>query len=211
MVNGRVATPLAVVDLDGTLLKGNSLRRFIPFLLRHLQSQRQFLATFKLLTLMALRSVRIISHRRMKHPIHRHAERMTREDMAQFISLLLGDIDMQLLDSLRASGSRLLLATAAPYPYSRPLAEVLGFDGCIATHYTPRLSDYEECRGERKAKMALDFARHNQLEATMVVTDHSDDLPLLRLDNIKRLLVNPSEKLTTALKTENLPFDTYRR
>ncbi len=209
MVDGRVANTLAVVDLDGTLIEGNSLRMFMRFLLRRLLKEHRWLTAMRLGALMGLRAMRLVSHKAMKHPFHREAERLAPEALEEFVGMLVAEVNTGLLQQLRDSSCSLLLATAAPEAYSRPLAQRLGFTGCVATSFAPHPGDYRECRAEQKVAMAQQFADENGFEIKLAVTDHSDDLPLLRLNGIDRILVNPAPRLTDSLTAENLPFRTH--
>lgn len=79
----------------------------------------------------------------------------------------------------RAQGARIVLATAAPELYARPLADAMGVE-CFASPAEVG-SDWQELLAERKAE-----ACRHQIEATpgahvVVLTDHPDDLPLLSM------------------------------
>lgn len=61
---------------------------------------------------------------------------MTNDNLDLLVRGLLGRLNVDVFNKLeryRADGYRVLLATAAPEIYARPLAEALRFDGCVAT------------------------------------------------------------------------------
>ena len=61
--------------------------------------------------------------------------------------------------------------------------------------------------GVSKRDSVKSLARQEGVEVTAVVTDHKDDLPLLRLPGVSRFLVNPSRELCMTLDAESLPYE----
>ncbi len=212
--DGVELTPCAVVDLDGTLLRGNSFRLFIRFLAGKLRRERRYASLSRIIALLAARRLRLISHVGMKYPIHSLASRIvTDAELADFTNrILLPAVNVPLLDELKrlkASGHCLLLATAAPDLYVPHLCLHLGFDAWTATPLSSTLKDYAENRGARKRDGALDFARQHGCTIAVVATDHEDDLPLLLLPDLRRLLVNPTPVLRTKLSESRLTFHEF--
>ena len=62
-----------VVDLDGTLLRGNSLHMLVRFMAAELRRRRGYWRLLRIGGLLGLRRLRLISHTEMKHPVHRMA------------------------------------------------------------------------------------------------------------------------------------------
>lgn len=206
-ISGPSQRQVAIVDLDGTLLRGNSLRILMRHLLRELRRRGDYATLLRLLGLLAARRLKLVSHKAMKLPFHRLAAEMLRgEALNRFTALLLDNINRPLLAELRRTGMILVIATAAPDVYVGALAAALGFDGSIATPLARRLEEYEESRGERKRHLAEVYAAERGLEIALIATDHEDDLPLLRLPSVTRLLVNPTPRLTAVLDSASLTY-----
>lgn len=209
--SGGKGVPCVVVDLDGTLIRANSFRLFIRFLAARLRRRGGWGSLAEIAGLLAARRLRLISHVRMKHPIHLLALRLMSEaDIDEFTDRLLPYINIGLLDELRrlqGEGWVTLLATAAPDFYIPSLCRKLGFDAWTATAAAPTLRTYEENRSARKRDRALSLALGKGWRIAAVATDHPDDLPLLRLPDIRRMLVCPAPELRQIL---TLPFEEFR-
>lgn len=185
---------IAVFDLDGTLYDGPSLRHFFLFGARTLARRgRVGQAASILFRFAAWKWGHLMSHADMKHANCRLLEEnLTRADVARFVEGMDSRINPQvlnLLDHCRAEGYLTVLSTASPACYCEPLAARYGFDLCSSTTTTERREDYTENRGTRKLESIMAVAGR----LAMVVTDHSDDLPLLaaNTDGVN-YLVNPS-------------------
>lgn len=202
--------PCVAVDLDGTLLRGNSLHIMLRFMAAKLRRDGRYGSLLRMVGLLGLRRLGLISHVRMKHPLHALAAGLlTESDVERLTSVLTGAVNRELTDFLaeyRRRGYKLLLATAAPDVYTRQLATVWGFDAVVATPLSARVADYAETRGERKRELCLNFAAERGWIIKAVATDHSDDLPLLSLSGIDRLLVGPAPELTDELRHRGLEF-----
>ncbi len=84
----------------------------------------------------------------------------------------------------RDQGWLTVLATAAPECYARPFADSLGFDDCLATPSVSTTEVWVELIAARKADACMAWARAATDSTTpevAVISDHPDDLPLLRL------------------------------
>ena len=185
MVEGRKVT---VVDLDGTLVQGNTLHLYLRAALRYLWWRRPLLA-LRVAALMAARAVRLIPHSTMKYGAARavgaHPAVIARlKETVHYNPQVI-----KLLEERKAMGDTLLLATAAFTFYARELwdGELVGSDLAAGPA--------EECRGERKAAAVADYLRQHRVAPACVITDHHDDLPLLRLNPAgPNYLINPSAK-----------------
>lgn len=191
--------PCIVVDLDGTLLRANSLRLFIRYMVRKLWRERRVAPLMRICGLLAARRMRIIPHKDMKYPVHRiGVAAMSRGELEEFAGILRGYVCRPLLEEisrLKGEGWRVLLATAAPSLYIPALTALLGIDDWIATPLSANRSAYEESRGEMKRDLVSRRAVERGWTIRAVATDHEDDLPLLRLEGVRRLLVNSTIRL----------------
>ena len=201
--------PCVVVDLDGTILQGNSFRMFIRFLVGHLKERGAYTSLAKVIGLLAARKAGVISHVAMKYPIHRlGTQTMSDIDLTEFASQLVGALNQRLvreLDRLRSEGARIVLATAAPDLYIPYLFRHLNFDEWIATPLSGAYDSYVETK--RRLVCTLADERDWNIEA--VVTDHDDDLPSLLLPFVRRILVNPTSTLKDALDTAGLDYEVF--
>ena len=90
--------------------------------------------------------------------------------------------------SIVQTADRRVLATAAPSIYAVPLAEKLGIGECVAT---------EPGCGENMGELKLRNVQKAGVvfsSDTVVITDHYDDLPLLRANADGRNYIVMSDK-----------------
>lgn len=101
------------------------------------------------------------------------------------------------LDAYRASGAQIVLATAAPDVYARALVEQIGATDCLATPF-PAGRDWQELLAGRKAA-ACSAWLGPQASYVIALTDHIDDLALLRLAD-EAVIVGPSTEVSAFQK-----------
>ncbi|MFE4955955.1 HAD family hydrolase [Streptomyces sp. NPDC056653] len=180
-----------MVDLDGTLVLGNSFHEFLGRLWQHggLAARRALLVIVicralsrgvRARQLMKLRAVKLYSR---LDPTRAEAV------LAATVDACLAQISAPVLSLVRSradAGWRVVVASAAPAAYAEVLAARLGFDDCLASPMTSDRPD-DELIGERKAAAVRAWLGE---EATMsaggsvplmVMSDHRDDLPLMAL------------------------------
>jgi phosphoserine phosphatase len=101
-----------------------------------------------------------------------------------------------------------ILATAAPSIYAKIIAENESFDVCIGTdspfgNYTEEFENSKEV----KRKNVLNYLKTHNLDVIdMFITDHIDDLPLLKEAN-QNFIVNPDENFVKTLKQNSISFE----
>lgn len=188
-----------IIDLDGTLIRGNSFTLFVKFAMRHFPAAAPGTAFTAL-----LRKLRLISHSEAKRRIMKRTSRYFHgKPLEKFLSILELRVRPYFREILASHPGIMILASAAPEEYALPLAERLGFDAAVATTAGCR----EECRGERKVsqlkRIGVIFDRN-----THVFTDHTDDLPLLRANaEGKNHLVAPCGELPPEARRHGLNFE----
>lgn len=207
MVEGRreidlpLAGTLTVVDLDGTLVRGNTLHVFMRCALKAMIRQKRLYSAMRLCTLAVLRKMHIISHRRMKFDLLNmaHIDDSFKNEFVRTIKLMIRHSVSDELDRCRRDGSKILLATAAADIY----VPWIWNEDYIATpiHDNP---DRIECRGIVKARAVSQYAEKNGMKIHTVLTDHIDDLPLLSLPGVRRVLVAPSATTLAAVNFAGL-------
>ncbi len=187
---------MVIVDLDGTLVGCNSFTEFVKFVFRRHPGVRLFL----ILTVMR-RKLRLISHHEAKERILSRARGfITVKDLDDFTGFLYSRINLKVLDIVK-SDSHAILASAAPELYARPFGRKAGISVISASrpHET-------ENRGERKL---ADVIRQGAVfdRNTVVITDHHDDLPLLKANKEGlNYIVKPSRKSIGILLREGIRF-----
>lgn len=181
---------VSIVDLDGTLINGNSFTMFCRFCLKSFPGLSPAISAVAL-----VRKLRIISHGKAKQLILKIVSgHMTHDHIQRFVNELNGILRHDVLESIVDSKVK-ILATAAPSIYAVPYAEMLGFDLVSATE----TGGPENCESEKLASlydMGVIFS-----ENSMVYTDHSDDIPLLHANSEgSNILVYPSEESLQKIK-----------
>lgn len=175
---------LMAVDLDGTLLRGNSLHLYIRCGLRHGSLRCRLGIAAALLR----RKLRLSSHLEMKRLVLDLIE-PTEALKADFISRAAAmhrpAVDAAIAAHTAAGGS-VILASAAPETYIPWIWE----GDFVATDAAAAV----ECRGTEKLARVLAYAQARGLQLAAVLTDHPDDLPLLTYPSIKRVLVGTRHK-----------------
>lgn len=145
-------------------------------------------AAIKILGAVAQRKLRLCDHPSMKQRILSAASPcLSPTDINGFINQkLLPKVNprvTELINSLRADHTITILATAAPELYANKLGSHLGFNAIIATPAAAGLSDdcaKLENKGETKLRNVKKLLRELNASLSTVITDHSDDLPLIR-------------------------------
>ena len=166
-----------VCDLDGTLVNTNTFNHFTLFLMRHPSM------TLPVIWITLRRKLRLISHSRAKQDL-----------------LHLSARKLDLVNGEKKEGKLVLLATAAPQVYADTICELTGMDGCVATP-----TDGEENRNEEKVRRVKEWLLANDSTLGAVITDHWDDLPLMRFAASVKCpiwLVKPSDD--TLMRTRHL-------
>ncbi len=188
--------PLCVVDLDGTLLTGNSMKLLMRWLPKELWRKRMPLKAAQASYWIALRGARLVSHRRMKWHLARIANRsLSDDDWSRFAASLLQAVNpavMAHIASQKSKGACICVASAAMSEYVEPFSSMAGIDKQLSTPFTERYSDYTELRGTRKLQAIHNLLASGGYRISSFLTDHSDDLPTAAAYPAETLLVNPS-------------------
>lgn len=178
------------VDLDNTLVRGNTLHIYIIEGMRRATLPRRL----AMLWLLLLRRLRLISHVTMKFGCLRRIDHDDPALQSAFARRIRFMLSKSVQERIGDYDGDMLLATAAADVYV-PLI----WDGpylATPTFHNPRR---EEMRGQAKADAVLSYAQENRLRLDTVLTDHVDDLPLLSIPGIRPVLVNPTDKTLDAL------------
>lgn len=197
----RLQTPLkgvTFVDLDGTLISGNSMHIFMRRLPQMLLRKGAPGAAISALWQIWLRSFRLRNHRKMKWHLtkiaRRHLEESDWEDLADIIARSVNLDVKDLVESRRKIGCLTYLATAAIEEYSLPLCRLLGYEGAIATKFVDNQNDYAEMNGDAKRIGIERLLSEENLRLESFITDHPDDLATAKAYPNLTIVVNPTQK-----------------
>jgi phosphoserine phosphatase len=177
------------VDLDGTLVLENSFHTFLRAAWTHggTRLRSQILLAVSLRATGGGSNARVAMKRRVlsafcsTSPVRQ--DRIVTATLARMRMTLSSPV-MATIDGWRADGGEVVLATAAPDCYARPLAEELELADCLATPSRVGPS-WRELSGSAKAEACRRWLglREDIADEIGVVTDHRDDVDLLRLAN----------------------------
>lgn len=191
------AKKLVVVDLDGTLLRGNSLHIYIMCGIRALWRRKSLPKLSRLAAVIALRRLRLISHRQMKWTALRLIpadDYLLQEDFRKRADKSLNANVNELLNQYRANGCSILLATAAADTY----VPLIWHGDMLATRIADN-PEHAEMRGTAKRDAVLRYSARHGMTLQAVITDHSDDLPLLMAGAAENIVVSPDAATQMAI------------
>lgn len=202
---------IALFDLDGTLLAWDCQLLFRDFVVRREPWRRVFLLVFLALAPLAP----LLGKDRMKRVFLAFLWRMPEEkraahfrSFADSVMPLIYPEVRAMLESHRAAGHLLILASASPEGYVREIGARLGFDISLGTPVMhgplfPELTNHKGAAKVRRLHEVL-TGRHfsgNKLVHSHGYTDSTADLPMLTLCGTATV-VNPKPRLE-AIAREN--------
>jgi phosphoserine phosphatase len=193
---------LVALDLDGTLIAGNSLHEYIKCGVVELLRAAKVAAALWVVLLVALRALRVISHRRMKFAALSAIEltpRLRSRFAAKVKAMRRPEVEAMMRD-YRERGCEVLLATAAADVY----VPLIWQDRFIATPVSNNPKRIE-LRGENKRDAVLQYAAAHGMVLYAVITDDADDLALLTAGAAHNVLVHPSASTVAAANMAGIP------
>ncbi len=186
------------VDLDGTLINGNSMHIFMRKLPGLLMKRGAYGSAIASLWWTGLRSLRLTSHRAMKWHLTKaaraHLEEADWEDLAGNILENVNPSVSDYIASRRERGCLTYIATAAAEEYTGPICRTLGYDGVLATQFTDSISEYRELNREAKHEAIEYLLESEHLRLESFLTDHTDDLPTAKAYPQLTILVGATKK-----------------
>lgn len=188
---------MTIVDLDGTLVDCNSFTEFVKFLFKRCPAAR-----FPLIKIVVCRKLRIISHHAAKDRIiPLAADLLSTTDIKEFVEFLCSRINTKVKEIITGAEG-VCLATAAPEIYVSSFASEVSI-----TRFNATRQGGEENKGKHKLDNLLNSGIIFD-ENTIVITDHRDDLPLLKANcRGVNYIVNPSRRSLEALRQEGIRFE----
>lgn len=188
---------LTVVDLDGTYVRGNTLHIYLECGMRRMGVRFKLISLCRALGLLAARKLGMVSHRHMKFGICRLIDQNDPQLRKIFVERVSKAINPKVAGIISQS-SHVLLATAAPDTYIPWIWQ----GDFVATPMTDN-PDMTECRGEEKLRCVKEYSGKAGLVPLIIVTDHNDDLPLMR-ELPKTILIDRSTGMPTEIKREEI-------
>lgn len=196
-----------MVDLDGTLLRTNSFSRFVVWFAMRSIRRGRWRDFCRIASQVVSRKMRCQTHAETKrHIMELSSASLSEADFVAFAHTLRRWIRVKVTDLIRshmARGGEVLMATAAPAEYAAPLAAITGIESLIASERSACGGKYRECKGEEKLRRVRGFCAARGMRIAAVVTDHYDDLPLMKCSD-RVVLVSPSRKTLLRIRQENL-------
>lgn len=206
----RSEREVVLFDLDGTLLSINSFKVWIIYwgLLPFLKPGFS-LALYRILwSRLRRRMGRVAMKKAIMQAFESHRDSGKSIAERFFLELLWLFRRRTLVGRVHdegAAGHHVVLATAAPQYYAKPLAERLGLEYLVAS----KLNDgcMRETIGEEKRQAVLELLHEHQWSPeslSVLWTDHEDDLPLAAIVR-KTVLVNPDQSTLRAFAEAGIP------
>lgn len=200
-----------VIDLDGTLLTINTFKSYILFVSKLACRKGRLDIAVALAFWVGLRKCRLTSHEKMKcHILQHSAHFMNQERLNDFVNTILPFRNGKVYECAlvyRKQGFFLCLSTAAPCSYASLIAERLSFDSVCATPMPSQVHNWKENVKEIKCKNTLKQLEKHHLTLDILMTDHYDDIPLLKIKKLKNIVVNPTVHTLEKLETEDINFE----
>ena len=201
-----------VIDLDGTLLCTNTFKHFISFICKKSLLKWNFIKTIYFCFLVILRKTRLISsHEKLKYYILKHSFNYVDEKlMIEFANGLFHYENHRLLDLIdqyRENGYGIILSTAAPSVYADIIGKHYKIDAICSSEMPYDDNEWHENVNERKKNNTLAMLNVLNMDLSVFVTDHYDDIPLLLEPKDKNIIVNPSNKTLCLLDKHNIKYD----
>lgn len=199
-----------VVDLDGTLFKINTFHYFIRYLLLYSINKFNIILLFKIAGVIVFRILKIITHAKMKYFILNTISAKTDINYNQFVNKI--SFKKREIDLLKDNSFDVkILATAAPLCYAGIIAENEGFHICLGTNFpvTRFNNEFENIKEIKKNRVVNYLAKEGVSEIDTFITDHIDDLPLMKIAK-QNTIVAPSNYLKALLKKNQISFREIR-
>lgn len=194
-----------VVDLDGTLFKINTFHYFIKYLFFKCVLSYNFRLLFQLFVALSSRLFR--THAEMKYQVLKLLKHRTDIDYLDFLNTIY--IKKRELTILKDETFDIkILATAAPSCYAKIIAKKEQFDVCLGTDFPDSNfnSTFENSRKVKKENVMHYLKGKNLNEIDALVTDHIDDLDLMKLAK-RTIIIAPSKNLLNQLKQFSISFE----
>lgn len=206
---------IALFDLDQTLIAWDTQLLFCNWVLRHERLRCLYLVVF----LPSLLLARVLGSGGLKRVFLSFLWRMPRVRLEELVEGFVAHYVpgafypsmMEVVAAEAEKGRRLILVSASPEFYARPLGEALGFDASYGTrveigNIVPLFPDFTGGNNKREAKVTRlleegEITKEGVQENSSGFSDSTVDLPMLRLCE-EVLVVNPGAELQAIAEEE---------
>tara|TARA_B100001109_G_scaffold253042_1_gene250092 strand:- start:1389 stop:2138 length:750 start_codon:yes stop_codon:yes gene_type:complete len=199
---------LALFDLDQTLIAWDTQLLFCNWVLRKEPLRRLYLVVFVPFLVLS----KVLGSEGMKRIFLSFLWRMPRQQLEDLVEEFVAyhvprsfyPSMLEVLAEERAKGRRLVLVSASPEFYARPLGEALGFDASYGTRvefegFMPLFPDFTGGNNKKEVKVSRlleegEIVENEVQKNSSGFSDSTVDLPMLELCE-EVTVVNPGEKL----------------
>ena len=199
---------LALFDLDQTLIAWDTQLLFCNWVLRKEPLRRLYLVVFVPFLVLS----KVLGSEGMKRIFLSFLWRMPRQQLEDLVEEFVAyhvprsfyPSMLEVLAEERAKGRRLVLVSASPEFYARPLGEALGFDASYGTRvefegFMPLFPDFTGGNNKKEVKVSRlleegEIVENGVQKNSSGFSDSTVDLPMLELCE-EVTVVNPGEKL----------------
>lgn len=201
------ATPIAIFDFDGTMIKGDSI---VPYLVYAYQKGKLSLSDILGMLPSALLGVAgLISPEKGKTAALRFLRGMSREEQQAFNTDFLQQRILPKIFPLaskrllyhRAQNHIILLVSASSDCYMKHLKDFLPVHDVLASPTSPEGVVTRNCKGEEKVRRVWQWVEENGLNIDWALSsaygDNKSDAPVMALTG-NPLCVNPKKALSKA-------------
>ncbi|WKW45650.1 hypothetical protein P3875_07610 [Myroides sp. JBRI-B21084] len=199
---------IIVVDLDGTLYKGNTFHVFVIYIFKQAIYNFNLFWFVYLVFWTKLRFFKLISHKKWKYQLLKSCNNKE-INTKYFVTCLDKNIEQYILNETN-NYKISILATAAPSLYAIEIAKKYNFSYCVATEFTESYQNFKENIQEQKfinVQKLLQTLNNEGID--LMITDHLDDALLIKHAK-KSWLINANEKLKKYINENNLTnYTTY--
>ncbi len=164
---------LAIFDLDGTLISGDSFRSLIV---------ENILSRPRLGVLVGLRAARLLSREGFAKKAHKEVKPLL--DNPDFVSDFLQSLEKRIFSQVlnnakkrMAEGQKVVLISASPHEYAVRFSQQLGFDEGFGSDW--RGGKYQHLYAKGKLDFALHHYPKEQFEWSYAISDSQSDSLLL--------------------------------
>ena len=184
---------------------------FIVFVCKKAIGEFDLLLVLRICLFVVLRKFRVIpSHEAMKRLVLRASVQYAKEPYMKDLLLRLLAYEnigvLRIIDRYRKKGYYVVLSTAAPAAYADLIAKHFCFDYVCATSMAVEQSDWHENVKEEKMRATVHLLDKIDARLAIFLTDHDDDLPLLRIPKDANIIVNPTSKTLEKLEQERIVY-----
>lgn len=193
-----------VVDLDGTLFTINTFHYFIKYLIKFSIKRIKISLFIKLCFTIISRFY--ASHGKMKYDILKLLKNRNDINYEAFVNSI--SSKKRVIPQLRDTIFNVkILATAAPSCYANIIAKNEGLV-CLGTDFpnTRFNQTFENSKINKKENVFKYLKEQNIYEIDTFVTDHIDDLPLIKVAE-NNIIVKPRKELINTLKQNSISFE----